>query len=152
MRSVWNCENARSTVRVASAAAWPFDLQSDGEDEGEEDGDALGDAEAEPVGDAVGDAEGDALAEADAVGLADALADGLGLTSVIVMVVTPFSTVAVTSAPVVPMRKTEAMTPDLAWKNSVSRRSSIAGCLLSGYTNERQAKTVRPRRCYGLAT
>jgi len=130
MRSVWYCENALSTVRVAFSAVCPFDLQSDGEDE-EEDGDALG----EPVGDAVGDALcealGDAEADAEAVGLADALADGLGLTSVIVMVVTPFSTVAVTSAPVVPTRKTVAMTPDLAWRNSVSRRSNIQTPLCS---------------------
>jgi len=97
-------------------------LQSDGE---EDDVDEEGDA----VGDPVGDAEGDALCEALALGDAEAEAlaepNGLGLASVIVIVVTPFCTVAVTSAPVVPIRNTPAKTPDLACSNRLNRRSNM---------------------------
>ena len=89
-------------------------------------GDDAGDADGEWLGDALGEADADALAEADALAdaLADAEADGLALAWVMVMVATPFDTVAVTSAPVVPRRKIPAKTPDFAWKNSSSRRSS----------------------------
>jgi hypothetical protein len=116
---------AVSTVLFASAATWNFDLQSDGEDDVAEESVAVGD----PVGDAVGDALceavalGDAEAEALALGLAEP--DGLGLASVRVIVVTPFCTVAVTSAPVVPTRNTPAKTPDLACRNSWNRRSNM---------------------------
>jgi len=89
-------------------------LQSDGEDDVDEEG---------VVGDPVGDAVGEALCEAVALGLAEA--DGLGLVSVRVIVVTPFCTVAVTSAPVVPIRNTPARTPDLACSNRLNRRSNM---------------------------
>ena len=90
-----------------------------------------GEEEGEWLGDALGECDADALADSDALAdaLADAEADGLALAWVIVMVATPFDTVAVTSAPVVPRRKIPAKTPDFAWKNSSSRRSSKADLL-----------------------
>ena len=126
MRSPWNCEKAVSTVFTAELISCACSLQlfaaaevEEGDDEGEPLGDELGDAE----GEAEADADADGLAEADT--LADAEADGLAFTCVvIVMVATPFDTVAVTSAPVVPMRKIPAKTPDFAWKNSSRRRSN----------------------------
>ena len=140
MRSVWKCEKAESTVFTAALISCACSLQlfaadvDEGEDEGEPLGDALGEAEGEWLGDA--DGEADALAEAEA--LADAEADGLALACVvIVMVATPFDTVAVTSAPVVPIRKIPAKTPDFAWKNSSRRRSSIG-------TPFRNARTSKP--------
>jgi hypothetical protein len=123
-RSVWNLENALFTVWTAAAAACAWseqafgDADADGEADGEEEGDALGEAVAVAVG----------LAVAVAVGLTEA--DGLALACVMVIVVTPFCTVAVTSAPVVPMRNTPAMTPVFAWSNSSSRRSNIPESLL----------------------
>jgi len=64
-------------------------------------------------------------AEAEALGLGLAEPDGLGLASVRVIVVTPFCTVAVTSAPVVPIRNTPAKTPDLACSIRLNRRSNM---------------------------
>ncbi len=87
---------------------------ADGEDEDDGELDALGDALA----------LADADAEAD--GLADALADGLALAfGVTVIVVTPFWTVAVTRAPVVPTRKMAATAPLLALSNSSRSFSSM---------------------------
>src|SRR5438552_4312376 len=102
MRLVWFCENARSTVWIAVTPASKLVLQSDVvADERDEEGDDFGDFDGDAVGEAVvnvaGDVVGDAVAEAD------------GLASVMVIVVTPFCTVAVTSAPVVPRRNTAAM-------------------------------------------
>jgi hypothetical protein len=129
-----------STVFTAELISCACSLQlpaadvEEGEDEGEPLGDELGDAD----GEWLGEAEADALAEAEA--LADAEADGLALAWVIVMVATPFDTVAVTSAPVVPMRKIPAKTPDFAWKNSSRRRSSMG-------TPFRNARTSKPSPC-----
>lgn len=114
MSASWYCANALLTLLTAasvvlswvSQAAW---TPANGETEEEEEGEAVGDA----VGDAVG------------LAVADDVAIGLGLASVMVIVVTPFCTVAVTSAPVVPMRNTPAMTPDFALSNSSSSFSSI---------------------------
>ena len=106
---------------------------------GEPLGDALGDVDGEALGEWLGEADG--LVEAER--LADAEADGLALAWVIVMVVTPFDTVAVTSAPVVPMRKIPAKMPDFAWKNSSRRRSSKVGHLLSRCSNEQALSPVR---------
>ena len=111
-------------------------------DVGDVDGDALGEVDGDADGLADGLCDGEALGEVD--GLADAEADGLALAWVIVMVATPFDTVAVTSAPVVPIRKMPAKTPDFAWKNSSSRRSS-KGNLLSKCSNEQGLCAVRGR-------
>jgi hypothetical protein len=133
MRSVWKLENAALTVRTAELMSRACSLHApaaveEGVLEGEEEADALGEADGDvlgcAVGDRVGEAEGDALA--DAVALADAEADGLAFTCVVIVIVaTPFDTVAVTSAPVVPTRKIPANTPDFAWKKSSSSRSSM---------------------------
>ena len=86
---------------------------------------AEGDADADDVasaaaGDPVG--VGDAECVGDALGLWDGLAepDGLALAWVRVIVVTPLAddTVAVTSAPVVPIRRRPASAPAFAWKRS----------------------------------
>jgi hypothetical protein len=142
MRSLWKCEKAVSTVFTAALISCACSLQlfaadaEEGEDEGELLGEELGDAEGDADAEADAVALADALAEADA--LADAEADGLAFTCVvIVMVATPFDTVAVTSAPVVPMRKIPAKTPDFAWKNSSRRRSSMG-------TPFRNARTSKP--------
>src|SRR5438874_83915 len=116
MRSVWFCENALLTVCIAAMPTSKLVLQSAAVDDVTEDcvlalGDGLGDF----VGEAVGDA----------VGVVSAASVGLGLASVMVIVVTPFCTVAVTSAPVVPRRSTAATAPDFACRSSVRRRSNI---------------------------
>jgi len=100
----------------------------------------LGEADGEVLGDA--DTVADALGET--LGLIDGEADpdGLGLACVIVIVVTPFWTVAVTSAPVVPRRNTPAMTPDFAWRNSSSRRSNMDMPPIC-VSNERRRRAVR---------
>src|SRR5690349_22297277 len=108
-RSVWNPLKAVFTVFTASAVAcaWSEHASAEVVDELDE-------------GDALGDAVGLTLVEGDADGLAVGLADadGLALAWVIVTVVTPFCTVAVTSAPVVPITNTAAMAPDFADSNS----------------------------------
>jgi len=107
MRSVWNLENAAFTVCTASDVACAASEHAEG------------DADAEDVasaGDPVG--VGDAECVGDALGLADGLAepDGLALAWVSVIVVTPFDvdTVAVTSAPVVPINRMPARAPAFA--------------------------------------
>jgi hypothetical protein len=71
----------------------------------------------------VGLAVGDAVART----WVDALADGLALAWVRVIVVTPLDddTVAVTSAPVVPIKRMPARAPAFAWKKSSRRRSNM---------------------------
>src|SRR5438309_766243 len=116
MRSVWFCENALLTVCIAAMPTSKLVLQSVAVDDVTEDCVlALGDG----LGDFVGEAVGDAL------GVVSAASAGLGLASVMVIVVTPFCTVAVTSAPVVPRRSTAATAPDFACRNSARRRSNI---------------------------
>src|SRR4051812_29281378 len=98
----------------------------------------------------VGDALCDAEVLGDADGLADAEVDGLALAWVIVMVATPFDTVAVTSAPVVPTRRMPAKTPDFAWKNSSSRRSNKVGPPVR-CSNEQALSAVRAAPALGSA-
>jgi hypothetical protein len=116
MSASWYCAKALLTVRTAdwtvlSCVSHAWAPASAAEGEAEEEGEAVGEAVAEAVG--------------EAVGLALAEDDGLGLASVMVIVVTPFCTVAVTSAPVVPIRNTPAMTPDFALSRSSSSFSSM---------------------------
>jgi hypothetical protein len=85
-------------------------------------GDALGLGEGVGVGDALGlgDALGEALGDAEGVGEEDGDAEALGVgdACVTVMVVTPFSVVAVTRAPEAPSRNTPEIAPDLMWMKS----------------------------------
>ena len=142
MRSVCICEKAVSTFFTASAASRPSAVHALAEAEGEDEGEWVGEA----LGAGLGEAECGAGGLGECDGLADAEADGLALACVIVMVVTPPDTVAVTRAPVVPIRNTPAITPDFAWKNSSSRRSS-KGNLLSKCSNEQGLRDVRGRLC-----
>ena len=141
MRSVWNVENASSTVFTAVFAfesgvqvvvvVVAFDR--------DEESDAVGDGDGERVGDAVGD-----------VGLVSVLADGLALAWVSVIVVTlpAVATVAVTRAPVVPRTRRLANTPDFACRKSSRSRSSIDGPPLPDCSNEAGPPVVRPIRRY----
>jgi hypothetical protein len=116
MRALWKLENAVFTVWTASDIACASSAHAEGDADAD---DVASAAASDPVG--VGDAE----CVGDALGLADGLAepDGLALAWVRVIVVTPFAddTVAVTSAPVVPMRRIPARAPAFAWNRSSSR-------------------------------
>jgi hypothetical protein len=99
---------------------------------------------------AAGDALADALALDEAVGLADALADadGLALGVVTVIVVTPFWTVAVTRAPVVPMRNTPAIAPLFAFRSSSRSFSNMGGRrLLSHHRTSEAPALLGPTAC-----
>ena len=103
MRSVWNPPNALSTRWTWNASAFASSEHASAGFRGER-----GFAEDEGLGDA------EALAVADGLGWALADADGLGLASVIVIVVTPFEADTLTSAPVAPSRNTPEIAPDFA--------------------------------------
>jgi hypothetical protein len=119
VRSVWNVENALSTVFTAAFAFWSgvhvVVVVVVVEFNGDEEGGVVGDGDGECVGEAVGEA------------VADGEADGLALAWVSVIVVTlpAVATVAVTSAPVVPRTRTLAKTPDFACSKSSRSRSSM---------------------------
>ena len=113
---MWRSWNAALTVWTASTQALAG--AAEGEALGVADGLGLGDALGD--GDAEGDADGVGDAEAEGSGDGDADALGLGDACVIVMVVTPFSVVAETSAPDAPRRNTPEIAPVFAWMKSAS--------------------------------
>jgi hypothetical protein len=113
-RALWYFAYAPFTSWSAAAIVCAWSEQLVEADEVDEE--LLGLAEAVSVGDGV----------ADAVSVGEGLAERAGLAfGVTVIVVTPFSTVAVMSAPVVPMRKTAATAPLFALSNSSRSFSSM---------------------------
>ena len=140
---MWYIENAVFTVFTAATVSLPAVHAVVDEDE---EGDALGDADGDTEGDADGEWLGDALGEA----LADPEADGLALAVVSVIVVTlpDVVTVAVTRAPVVPINRIPANTPDFACRKSSRSRSSTDGPPLPDCSNEAGPPAVRPVRRY----